>query len=637
MPLATVKREVDATGDSFAVFDDGAGGSKSQAVTVVESDGTTPRAVALESGGNLAAILAKLIAAPATEAKQDALATAVGLLAKLTDTQPISARQTVDADNTTVYTDATAQYVGAWTQTRSLGIVRQLVVLASTVPSGLGGTFIFEYGEDGSTATISETRTIGDFATVRDFDLINAGEYFRVKFTPSRTVTAAEFVFITTTHRRQNDGAFVRLANQEIEEANAAMGQAFAYQKNFNKFSGKSQNVRADSYVPAMGSTTPLGIASTFDSGVVDLSEHNYIVTHIVSDVAGSAETRFYSDSAGTNQVRAFTRPYTAGETAWYGSKLYAPYVRIIYTNGGTGQATFYIATKVHNQAMSGQVLGIGEFVPTNILAAVTRTAIMGINPAGAYRNVSVNKSDNLIVADFLTEVAKGNIPGHTLVNRIGYNPDIDSGASETIWNGGTIYAFPASAGVIACSSGSALDTAAGTGARTVLIEGLNASYETITETVTLDGVVPVNTSASFLRVSRVSVMTAGSTAANQGELSFTIAAVSVATIPVGNNRSAIGIYTVPAGKIAYLLDLNVQQSNNSASSISGAVWATEGESLIFLRRDSFGGHSQSGGMTKRYIAPIAFPEKSDIRIDAIAGANNNEVHASFNLLLVDN
>jgi hypothetical protein len=39
----------------------------------------------------LAAVLAKIIAAPATEAKQDSLATAVGLLAKLTDTQPVSA------------------------------------------------------------------------------------------------------------------------------------------------------------------------------------------------------------------------------------------------------------------------------------------------------------------------------------------------------------------------------------------------------------------------------------------------------------------------------------------------------------------------------------------------------------------
>ena len=39
----------------------------------------------------LAAILAKILVAPATEAKQDTLNTAVGLLAKLTDTQPVSA------------------------------------------------------------------------------------------------------------------------------------------------------------------------------------------------------------------------------------------------------------------------------------------------------------------------------------------------------------------------------------------------------------------------------------------------------------------------------------------------------------------------------------------------------------------
>jgi len=39
----------------------------------------------------LAALLAKVIAAPATEAKQDTLQTAINLLAKLTDTQPVSA------------------------------------------------------------------------------------------------------------------------------------------------------------------------------------------------------------------------------------------------------------------------------------------------------------------------------------------------------------------------------------------------------------------------------------------------------------------------------------------------------------------------------------------------------------------
>lgn len=160
---------------------------------------------------------------------------------------PIAMAQSVDAGNTVTRTaaDGATQYVGAWTRTRSIGIVRQLVVLASTVSSGLGGTFIFEYSEDGANATISESRPIGDFASVRDFDLINAGEYFRVKFTPSRALTGGEMVFITTTQRRQNDGQFVRLANQQIEEANAAMGQAFAYLKAFIAGTGKSVNLRA--------------------------------------------------------------------------------------------------------------------------------------------------------------------------------------------------------------------------------------------------------------------------------------------------------------------------------------------------------------------------------------------------------
>src|SRR5205823_683688 len=124
--------------------------------------------------------------------------------------ETITLPQVADAGNSATRTVANgaAQFVGTWYATRSVGIVRQLVVLASTVTSGLGGTFVFEYSEDGVNATISETRTITSFATVRDFDLLNAGAYFRVKFAPSRALVGAEMVFITTTQRTQNDGAF---------------------------------------------------------------------------------------------------------------------------------------------------------------------------------------------------------------------------------------------------------------------------------------------------------------------------------------------------------------------------------------------------------------------------------------------
>jgi len=135
--------------------------------------------------------------------------------------------------------------VGTWELTRELGYVRQLTVLASNVSSGLGGIFTFEFGEDGVSALISEVRDIDDFETVRDFDLINAGAYYRAQFEPSRILAGGEMVFITTTLRRSYDGPFVRLGNQEIEEQNAAMGQQFAYLKGF-KSDGKSISMRAN-------------------------------------------------------------------------------------------------------------------------------------------------------------------------------------------------------------------------------------------------------------------------------------------------------------------------------------------------------------------------------------------------------
>lgn len=137
-------------------------------------------------------------------------------------------------------------YAGEWVATESKGVVRELVVVGSTVTSGLGGTFAFQFGADGTSAVINEVRAIDDFATVRDFDLINAGQFFRVLFAPDRDLTAGEVYFITTTLRRQHDGSFVRLANQQIEESNAAMGQTFSYLKAFVAETGKSINVRAN-------------------------------------------------------------------------------------------------------------------------------------------------------------------------------------------------------------------------------------------------------------------------------------------------------------------------------------------------------------------------------------------------------
>jgi len=102
----------------------------------------------------------------------------------------------------------------------------------------------------------------------------------------------------------------------------------------------------------------------------------------------------------------------------------------------------------------------------------------------------------------FELQAARSQISFHKTLFKYGYNPNIIN-VDETIWDGGGIYAYPAAAAIMYVSSSSANDTSAGTGARTVLVSGLDANYNEVEETVTLNGQTQVATTTEFLRVFR--------------------------------------------------------------------------------------------------------------------------------------
>ena len=127
-------------------------------------------------------------------------------------------------------------------------------------------------------------------------------------------------------------------------------------------------------------------------------------------------------------------------------------------------------------------------------------------------------------------------------------NPDIDTATTpETIWQNTGVISFPSAAGATTIVSGSENDASAGTGARTVLVEGLLAGYLPSSETVTLNGTTPVALSADYLRINRISVATAGSGQTNAGALTATIGGTTVNTVAAGKSISQSAIYTVPA------------------------------------------------------------------------------------------
>jgi len=237
--------------------------------------------------------------------------------------------------------------------------------------------------------------------------------------------------------------------------------------------------------------------------------------------------------------------------------------------------------------------------------------------------------------------VARGQITAHRSVVVFGYNPDVDT-ARVTVWPYTGIIPFPAAALQLKVSSSDANDTAAGTGARTVYVAGLDANYNEIEEIVTLNGQTAVLTTQSFLRVNNAYVATAGSGLSAAGDIYFGDGVVTAGvpatvydTIKFDYNQRITGSYTVPAGYTAYLVQglFSAGQPGGSAQVVGRLLTiGTDG-----IRRAAAITTVNNGVADYTFEYPFRVPEKTTIEATAQGSSNNNEASAMFILLLVSN
>jgi hypothetical protein len=222
----------------------------------------------------------------------------------------------------------------------------------------------------------------------------------------------------------------------------------------------------------------------------------------------------------------------------------------------------------------------------------------------------------------FELQVARGQISWHIPVTVFGFNPDIDT-TEETVWPGGGIISHPSAAIQWKVSSSSANDTSAGTGARTVFINGLDANYNQVTETVTLNGQTAVLTTNSLLRINSAYVATAGSSNSAEGSIYFgtgTVTAGVPATvwqiILFDYNSTVTGHYTVPAGYTAYMDAGQISAGQATGSTqITGRLLASGTNNI---RTTAALVTLNNGTATYDFFVPISFPEKTDIEAAAI-------------------
>ena len=228
----------------------------------------------------------------------------------------------------------------------------------------------------------------------------------------------------------------------------------------------------------------------------------------------------------------------------------------------------------------------------------------------------------------FELQVSRGQVDGHSRVYRFGWANSIGTTPQTitTVVSAGSAYVYPTAAVAMKVSSTDANDTAAGTGARTILVVGLDANYVSQSETITLNGQTAVTTTNSYLRITYTEILTVGSGAGQAGTIWIGTGTVTSgvpatkywASEPTYNNWSFAG-FTVPAGYTAYITSYTITSQSTTANiNVSLALVLFEygkgyGEIQSSARLSS------NGNFDRHFDEPFAISEKEDVELRAWA------------------
>jgi hypothetical protein len=226
---------------------------------------------------------------------------------------------------------------------------------------------------------------------------------------------------------------------------------------------------------------------------------------------------------------------------------------------------------------------------------------------------------------------ANGYYPDKSRFTVFGRCSDVDN-TLRTVWDGPTPqYARPATPQQLRLVSTSAQDSATGTGCRTLVIEYLDHLYIERSEIVTLNGLTPVNTVATnILRINYIRVQTLGVAASQTvGNVSITNLAgdVTYGFMSAGGNSARQGVYTVPAGKNAYISRFDVSSGSTGTHYTRFVLSSTSYDSVSVLIIAETVIHYVNGSIV--FQSPVLIPEKSDIRVLAASDSASANVIAA--------
>jgi|TARA_B110000881_G_scaffold163756_1_gene146841 hypothetical protein len=232
---------------------------------------------------------------------------------------------------------------------------------------------------------------------------------------------------------------------------------------------------------------------------------------------------------------------------------------------------------------------------------------------------------------DFDMMVSGGYISDHTFNHKFGAVPSMASGTTGSVWDiDDTVYPWAAldTPAVVNVERTNADDNG-----ETVTVEGLDGDYLEVSEDIVISGADQVGTQL-FKRINRAFISGGSTNAGNIDIEAGAAGGTTVARIQAGRGQTLMAVFTVPAGKTAYMY--RITATAQATKDATGLMYVREGENTAYRINHTW---EFSGG--GEYITNFAFPlpvsEKSDIDMRITTRANNGRYTIAFDVLLVDN
>lgn len=256
-------------------------------------------------------------------------------------------------------------------------------------------------------------------------------------------------------------------------------------------------------------------------------------------------------------------------------------------------------------------------------------------NLSEVHRSLQYNSAGQpeLRTSNFILDVSRGAVPGHSIVFLTGINRSLAANSDETIWNGSSLYPWTTwdADGAVTIHVGSSSTSDAG---KTILVNGLDNNFAIQTEVITLPSTNTATTTKLFRRVNNIVQLTGAANVGTVNARYSTALGTIVAQMAPGTGLSCGSYYTVPLGYTAFSVYGDFSCSKNEGCELR-VFWRVGGIGpfLNIYTTQVYAGHAVA---TPPYSGAI--PEKTDI--DNRAGYSTNSgitITSNQQLLLIDN